>query len=316
MTRLNIREYKQDDKNSVVSLLKKGLTAEFTVERWNWLHHNEVTLGSDIVVGEFEGKIVGVIGAIKKRFIFNDQLFVGGRHVDPVVDTSMRGKGVFTKLLYALNELSDDVHFSYTFPNAASFKGFAKTGYTSIGPILMPCCQLKFMGSPMKEKARYFKTGFKVPKKPKNDIKKIHFDHLKHLAPRAPKDKYTLQRDYAYLNWRYKESPVKKYELFVHQLTNEIANACIILNDEYTVYIMDYVEYTEKIDMADYLSAIKNNYGKKKIVAWDNNLPDINDYFFGKSQQNFLVREGKLKMPDEFYNRQNWFVTRGEVEGN
>lgn len=316
MGRLTIREYEVNDKREIVDLLKRGLTERFTLERWNWLHHNDVTLGSDIVVAEYDGKIVGTVGAIKKRFRFNDETFVGGRHIDPVVDVSMRGKGVFFKMLGALNELSRDVNFSYTFPNNPSFKGFAKYGYKSIGPIYIQYCQLSFVSSGFKEKLRYLKTGIKLAFKDCNTVSKSDINDLKNLHPALPIERYHLARDFNYLRWRYTESPVKKYDILCFQESGKVVLACVIAIEDSSVAIVDVIPYIDDVDSAMIILGIKRIYGNVKVNNWSAGLPSLNKYFFGKGIQNFMILEGNRKMPDKLYDKNFWYVTKGEVEGN
>jgi len=314
MGKLILRDYSSEDKAALVRLLQDGLSKDFSMERWDWLHHNEVTLGSHIVVAEYDGKIVGTVGAIKKRFVYNSEEFVGGRHIDPVVDKSMRGKGVFPKMLNALNEMCTDVNFSYTFPNAASFKGFDRTGYISLGPLLVPVCQLSFFNTTFKEKIRYLGTGVKIVGENKN-INTASFDELEGLTATPRPDKYALKRDYNYVRGRYAASPVRSYELLVSKIDAVIQNACILEHSQ-NVSIIDLVEYGSEICLPEYLKAIRKLYGKVAVNVWNNSLPDVDRYFLGKSIQNFLVRKGNLKMPESFFSKENWYLTKGEVESN
>ncbi len=316
MTRLAIRDYSEKDKQEIVMLLQRGLTEQFSVERWNWLHHNDVTYGSHIVVALYENEIVGTVGAIKKKFVYNNEAYVGGRHIDPVVDNKMRGKGVFTKMLNALNEMCVDVDFSYTFPNGASFPGFAKTGYTSVGPILMPYCQLGFWGKSAKEKIRFFTTGAKTVLGKKYNIVKTSIDDLKNLKPVVPQNRYLVQRDYHYLKWRYSDSPVKEYQLLACRHDNAVQNACVVTVSNGNVFMVDLMEYESRINISDYLKAIREMYGNVSVGIWNSSLLGVNKYFSGKSKQNFLVREGRLSMPDEFFRLTSWFISKGEVESN
>jgi len=316
LARLILREYSEEDKRDLVKLLQHGLTKNFTTERWNWLHHNIVTLGSYIVVALYDNRIVGTVGAIRKKFTYNNERFVGGRHIDPVVDKSMRGKGVFTKMLYALNEMCNDVNFSYTFPNAASFPGFAKTGYTSVGPIFVPSCQLSFLNVAIKEKVRYLTSGIKTVGRKDTSIIQGSFDELKEAVPVTPKNKYALMRDYSYIKWRYADSPIKSYEVLISKLNKTIQNACIVLKNDRLISIMDFIEYQSEISILDYLTAIKKIYGKVTVSVWDSSISDIHKFFVGKSTQNFLVHKGNLKMPERVFDKSFWFITKGEVEGN
>lgn len=316
MGRLKIREYQTEDKHEIVKLLKKGLSERFTLERWNWLHHNKVTMGSDIIVAEYDGKIVGNVGAIKKKFCYNDEIFVGGRHIDPVVDVIMRGKGVFFKMLGALNELSSDVNFSYTFPNNPSFRGFSKFGYKSIGPIHIQYCQLSFMKSNFREKFRYFKTGVKIALKDCNTVRKVDIGELERLKPILPIDRYYLVRNFDYIRWRYVESPVKMYDMLAFEKDGMITVSCVVEEEESNVSILDLIPYTKNVDASMILSGIKKIYGNVKINNWSTGLQNINKYFYGKGIQNFMILEGNRKMPNNLYDKNYWYVTKGEVEGN
>jgi hypothetical protein len=253
---------------------------------------------------------------MKKRFRYNDETFVGGRHIDPVVDISMRGKGVFFKMLGALNEISRDVNFSYTFPNNPSFKGFAKYGYQSTGPIYIQHCQLSFVRSGFKEKLRYLKTGIKLAFKDFNTVAKVDINTLKNLHSALPKNRYYLKRDFDYLRWRYAESPVKKYDILAFEEGGELVMSCVTAQHDNSVAIVDVIPYAEKVDTQMILSGIKQIYGSVKVNNWSTGLRSLNKYFMGKGVQNFMILEGNRKMPDNLYDKNFWYVTRGDVEGN
>lgn len=316
MGALKIREYDEMDKDDIVDLLKRGLTEQFTLERWNWLHHNPITIGSDIVVAEYDGKIVGTVGAIKKRFRYNEETFIGGRHIDPVVDVSMRGKGVFFKMLNALNEISTDVNFSYTFPNNPSFKGFAKYGYKSIGPIYIQYCQLIFLKSGLKEKLRYLKTGVKLFGSDGSGVTKGGLDELENSTPVLPVNTYYLTRDLEYLKWRYADSPVKKYDILISRCSGQVTMACVVATEAQNISILDVIPYSKNIEPGAVMSKLKAMHGPVRIDCWDTGFQPMNRYFLGKGVQNFMILEGNLKMPDTLYDKNCWYVTKGEVEGN
>jgi hypothetical protein len=317
MAQLILREYTDEDIPELVSLYQRGLTEQYNYERWVWLYKNVASLGSHIVVAESDGRIVGAVGEIRKRFEFNDQVLLGGRHLDPVVDKSMRGKGIFLKLLGVLNELCGDVDLIYCFPNSVSYPGFKKAGYKPLGPITTPYCQLGFWGLSLKEKMRYFLTGVKTLGRKNTNIYRGELEELKELKSIAPSNKYALLRDYSYLKWRYAESPIYSYEVLIHRQGDIIQNACIARqNMDGSVSVVDFVRYHDQIDMGDYLVAFRELYGKVTVVIWDNNVSNIHKYFWGKSPHNFLVRKGKSKMPEEIFQSSFWYVTSGDVESN
>lgn len=317
MAQVILREYTDEDIPELVSLYRRGLTEQYSYERWVWLYRNAATLGSHIVVAESDGRIVGAVGEIRKRFEFNNQVLLGGRHLDPVVDKSMRGKGIFLKLLSVLNELCGDVDLIYCFPNPVSYPGFVKAGYKPLGPIPTPYCQLGFLGVSLKEKVRYFLTGVKTLGKKKALIYRGSLEELKELKPAAPLNKYGLLRDYRYLKWRYAESPIHSYDVLIHRRDNIIQNACIARrNMDGSVSIVDFVRYHDQIDIGDYLVAFRELYGNVTVVTWDNNVSNCHKYFLGRSRHNFLVREGKSKMPEEIFQSSFWYVTMGDVESS
>lgn len=317
MEEVIIREYRKDDKGALVELAKSGLSREFSVNRWDWLYHSASVVGSHIAVAEYEGRIVGSMGAVKKRFVWNDEEFVGGRHVDPVVDKSMRGKGVFSKILKVLVEMNNDVDFIYTFPNAASFRGFEKGGYTSIGPIPVGYCNLAFVGAGIKDKIKFFRTGLKLLGKHYTRVEKGVLEDLKGREWRKPLDRYSLKRDYTYLDWRYGQSPVKDYDILVcRDKKGEILSACIVTLEKGFLCIVDIVEYSESIEIEEYLLAIKRLYGPVTVWLWNNNVPGLNRFFWTRGWHNFMVRSCRKKMPDRFFKKETWYITHGEVESN
>lgn len=318
MSGIKIREYSETDKGEIVELLKNGHTKDYSLERWNWLHHNSKTLGSHIIVAEYDGRIVGQFGAIKKRFVYNDKYFIGVKDVDPVVDKVMRGKGIFEKMIHALNEKCNDVDFIYNFPNNVSYPGFVKAGYASLGPIPPIYCQFGFSGLKLKEKIRYILTGMRIAGRTNKKVIKGNFEDLKDLKPKLPKDKFYLYRDYNYLSWRFKESPLKPYEVLISKSGNQIESACIILKSNKMISIVDAIEYDHEIEISEYLVALRDFYGDVIVEFWDNNLKSIRKYFIGNKYHghNFCLRVSRDEMPKEIFVRRNWYITPGEVESN
>ncbi len=324
MGELTIRDYKKEDRAKIIELSQKGLDKNFSVKRWNWLHHNKRTKGSSVVVVLHEGQIVGSFGLIRKTFAYRGDTFIGGRLVDPVVDSSMRGRGLFSKMIRALRERSADVAFEYLFPNALSYPGFLKAGYCSIGPIPQPYCQLKFFGEPVKEKLRYVATGMRIPRRGKLTVTSGSVGELKEATPVTPFDKFGLVRDYNYLKWRYDESPMKTYDILIARDSHRVQSACVIHRNGQLLNIVDFITYGDPLVLPDYIATIRELYGKVTINLWDNSIDGIGRYFIGdvrqylgqKNGHNFMVLERNRKMPDEFFNRLHWYVTEGDVEAN
>ena len=316
---LIIRNFKTDDKEQLVEVAKKNLSKEFSVKRWDWLYNSPENEGSHIIVAEYDGQAVGSVGAIKKRFVLNGEEYIGGRHVDPVVDVSMRGKGVFTKMLKVLNEVNTDVDFIYTFPNKASFRGFEKMGYTSAGPLPVGYCHMGFQNAGMKDKIKYFKTGFKLCLNNHTNVVKGSIEDLKDAVWKMPADRYALVRDYRYISWRYGKSPIKNYDVLIcRNEKEEILNACVVTQKDDLVCLVDLLEYTEPIAIENYLVAVRQMYGPVTAWLWKNNVErKIDSYFWARGQgHNFMVRVVNKEMPQAFFDHNNWFLSHGEVESN
>lgn len=318
MNNINFRLYTRSDRNELISLYQRALNKSYS-ERWfDWLYNDTFNSNSLILVAEHEGAIVGAISEIRKTIVHNGNQFQCGRHVDPVVAPSMQGKKVFSRLLKAVHEISEGVvDFYYCFPNEASLPGFLKNGYVQAGPFRTPKHQAKYLGVPLKEKVRYFLTGAKTAGRKSSSVEKVPFERLRGLDFHFPHNRFMLLKSYDYINWRYVRNPLKSYELLIQLDNQKVRSACVIKNRGDCKYaIIDFFQFDPVFSMREFLLFIRDNLNGSEISIWDTGYGDIPDYFYGKDTHNFLVREGKTKMPDSFFNKDHWWLTAGEVESN
>lgn len=314
-----IRKYHESDRIHLISLYKNDLSDNYSEEWFDWLYHHPFNPDTLILVAEYDDKIVGALGEIRKPIVYNERQFICGRHVDPVVDSSMRGKKVFSRLLRTIHEMSASyVDFYYCFPNSASLPGFLRNGYVQAGPFRTPTHQNQFLTVSMKEKIRFLRTGLKIIYAKNHTVEQADFKELENANFIVPKDKFVLNKSYNYLEWRYVDNPIKSYDLLISRRQNQKINAACVtqLQGKGRVSIMDLFQFDSNLNMSAFLVAIRDIFKARMVSVWDNGPEGISRYFYGNSWHNFLVREGKSSTHGNFYNMKHWFLTKGDVEGN
>jgi hypothetical protein len=137
--------------------------------------------------------------------------------------------------------LTNDIHSLFAIPNNNSFNAFINEGSTEIThlPLLIKPIKLsKYFGTPIKQILKPFDIFWKN-KKTFSDIDELNDDFddsFENLAKKTSERVSVMNgRTKEFLNWRYRNHPTQKYQIFTHKINNELIG-----------YIITKIHYIEK----------------------------------------------------------------------
>jgi GNAT superfamily N-acetyltransferase len=137
---LAVRPYRQEDEAEVIDLLTSALgggpAGERTPEFFRWKHLANPFGPSLLLVGEAEGRIVGLRAFLRWRFQAGSRELRAVRAVDTATHPEFQGRGVFSELTTtALGILADQADLVFNTPNEKSVGGYLKMGWHAVGAV-------------------------------------------------------------------------------------------------------------------------------------------------------------------------------------
>jgi hypothetical protein len=248
------RRFELNDFDSLIGLLRSTFNGYPEMQYWTWKYSNNPHGFPIIFVAEDKEKIVGCYILNPVRLRIGQELVMGAQSVDAAVDSAYRGGGIFKKLAVgAIAEAAkEDVSIIYAFPNEISYKGQVRIGYRPM--FIIPKMYRIFQTSSLLKAKTHVNDSFilktlgvmdnlqKIRKervmqscaKSKNDIKVrviTEFDSRFSdfwKAVYKENNGLLIERDLAYLQWRYMDHPQKNYTTYVCENSKEIIGFIVI----------------------------------------------------------------------------------------
>jgi GNAT superfamily N-acetyltransferase len=139
-TGLAVRPFLAKDEAEVLALLAaslgRGPTGSRSAELFHWKHLNNPFGRSLLVVGEADGRIIGLRAFMRWRFVAGDRTLQAVRAVDTATHPDFQGRGVFSELTRAaLAEAREQADLVFNTPNEKSLPGYLKMGWTVVGRV-------------------------------------------------------------------------------------------------------------------------------------------------------------------------------------
>lgn len=211
------------DRAAILPLLS-GAIDDFAVDpeaHWRWKFEQNPHGPASIWVADDDGRLAGCYVWNPVRLRFRDRSFAGAQAVDAVVDPAYRGRGVFTDLVRAALADEDGETFAavYAFPVEAAYRGQVKLGFRlcwTVTPVYRPLLP----GS----RRRSFE-GLEV-----SGVSRID-ERFDLFAGRSDEAAIHVERDAAYLQWRYLDHPVRSYEVLACSRGEELCGYCVFRVD-------------------------------------------------------------------------------------
>ncbi|SCY39109.1 GNAT family N-acetyltransferase [Flavobacterium caeni] len=191
---------------------------------WQFFKNTEKTGYVDIAFDTEKQKAAAIYAVSCVKFKIGGEVSVGTQSLDTITDVDYRGKGLFINLAKSVykNAANNGVALVYGFPNGNSIHGFAKKlDWQVLDPV-------PFLMKPLRSK--YFSDRIKFLKwLPNVNLSWSGYTKDKNFSiaeqnhfPEAADALWTkfsknipvaVQRDAAYLNWRYVQKPNEHYKI-------------------------------------------------------------------------------------------------------
>jgi hypothetical protein len=284
------RRFEENDFHSLLSLLRSTFNGYPEMKYWVWKYTKNPHGSPVIYVAEDKGRIIGcyILNPVKLRM--RQVLVTGAQSVDAAVDNAYRGGGIFKKLAVGAiaQAAKDGVSIIYAFPNEISFKGQVRIGYHPMF-IIPKMFRVFRMGSLLEgrlrlggsylQKAVGMMDAFQRINKEKISVESNYglkvrvitdFDSRFEVFWKEickENNSVLVERDLAYLNWRYVKHPEKQYTTYVCEKNGEVVGY-VVVNAERNVSIEG--EGTDKFsvgNIVDLLTLPNMTNAARSLVA-------------------------------------------------
>jgi GNAT superfamily N-acetyltransferase len=140
LTGVKVRTYRNEDEPAILALLRsslgRGPAGERTTDFFRWKHLRNPFGRSFMLVGEADGRVVGLRAFMRWEFRAADRTLLAVRAVDTATDPGYRGRGIFRELtLRAVDALRGEVDLIFNTPNSQSRPGYLKMGWRKVATV-------------------------------------------------------------------------------------------------------------------------------------------------------------------------------------
>lgn len=324
---LEFRLYKYGDFDACVDLIRSGHDANFSDQRFRWLHEQGPGGESAIALATDKGVVVGIYSVIRKRMRAAGKLYIGGRDVDPVVHPAYRGKRLFTRLLEFGLDGFTGIDFFFNFANAASAPGFRKGGWQDLYAPKDMVRQLGYSKIVSREFGLWL-IGRAIPA-PRSSaaVKELHSHEVRailpadNLASNKARGRIQVERGSNYLVWRYLNSPLHQYRYFVSGGPAAWALAVVrLIESSNRLLVLDLLDLGRSPVLGEFLPTWASLFPTATVATWSAVPAELRRGWFANpmgqaKRQPILVRESPYgKTPRNLLQPENWMITHGDLE--
>ncbi len=266
--KISLWEDTEDEKQAILNLTKETF-GDVEINNplyFDWQYRDNPNGKALVLLARDDSNnlIVGTNTIVPMKLIVDDEIITSSLASNVQVHSDYRKKGIFSKLLLSMPKfaLANNINSFFGIPNDNSFKAFINHGSIEIThlPLLIKPIKLsKYFTSPIKQILKPFDIFWKhtstFP-----DIEELdgNFDDsFENLARKTSKRvSVTNSRKKEFLNWRYKNHPTRKYQIFTLKTNNELIGYIITkihyIGKKKIGVILDYMvnsDYNDKIQL-------------------------------------------------------------------
>jgi predicted N-acetyltransferase YhbS len=212
---MEIREGTEKDIPEILNVLRASLgetSSKKTEEVWRFKHIDN-PFGKSLVLVAFEGReMIGVRAFMRWQWQLGETKYITYRAVDTATHPKHQGKGVFKKLTLQAIDLAkaEGGDFIFNTPNQQSLPGYLKMGWEKVDKLrvqIKPTFPLNWISG----KTSIYSTELNASAQ---EIESI-CQHTN--LGKNKKGHYFTPKSKKYLNWRYEENPMQKYEVVAEE---------------------------------------------------------------------------------------------------
>lgn len=215
------RSAQPEDKAAVIDLLASafdGWHGDKNDAFWDWKFQRNPHGSAHISVAEDDGRLAGCYVLNPVRVHVGETTALAAQSVDAAVSPDYRGQGVFTDLAKTGLQEADEtgIQLVYAFPTPGAFGGQIRMGFKP--HLVIPKAYRPLIGSPRARHADGLEFG---------SVDRFD-DRFAAFALRGRDGELIVQRDPAYLQWRYFEHPTQTYETLTCERDGELLGYCVL----------------------------------------------------------------------------------------
>ncbi len=347
---LKVKDGREKDIDGILSL-RKVVFGEFEKDKlasefWRWEFMDNPDGNGLIYIVEDNGRIIGHLADIPRRFYVYGEIVLGTVSVDLMVAPEYRRRGIFEKMgRYAIQRVKEKNRtFMSSFPiRPQTINGFKKIGWIEILKLPVLIYPVRFSGilnnylrlTPLSiflaGVLRIFYDAifsFKERKQDKSveikEIKGIDQEFENFLNKHISIFPIIGVRDKNYMNWRYISHPTRFYTIYQAVKNGEIKGYIILRKADLlgfnTAVIVDLL--TTEIDLLYALIDKGISYGKREnvdmlcfMVPKDHYYYKIfKKYGFIRSPKSFRFMIYPQEDKKELFDPKNWYLTWGDTD--
>ncbi len=274
-----------DEKQAILDLTKKTFgDVDITgTAYFDWQYRDNPN-GKAIVLlardDDSNDMLVGTNTIIPLKLIVDNEIVTSSLACNVQVHPNYRKQQLFSNLLLSMPDfaLVNGINSLFAIPNDNSFKAFINEGSVEITrlPLLIKPIKLsKYFGFPLKQ----FLNPFDVFWKNTNvfsgieEFNKNFDDSFENLANKTSKRVSVMNsRKKEFLNWRYKNHPTQKYQVFIFKENNELIGYIITkihyIGKKKIGVILDYMvdsNYKDKSRLKNLIYKAISNFWKNDV---------------------------------------------------
>ena len=347
-----VRPYCEGDEEKILSLFlcEYGEKRYRTMEWWQWRHKQNPAGDAIIWVVEKGSEIIGhfCYVPLKRKFFWQSVIVMRGG--DALTKTEYRGQGIFSQLI--LKNLDDGQKRGWSFTmdlsGKNSYPGLIKTGsldackISKLVKVLYPGKVSRVIKNEMGTviaigvniigriyQIRCFKRKNNVFEK---DLilaeEKVFDESYDDFWERISQYlRIAIIRNSEYLNWRYRDNPVREYTIFAVRKHNQLLGFTALgcYQEKYNIgRILEFLVLPDQLDAAEMLLGQANDFFAEKgmdiiqCMARNRFLPKTlyKKYGYIKNpirKANFVVSPLSADLAtDDLRAKENWLVSFGE----
>ncbi len=282
------RRFEDKDQSSLLDLLRSSYDGWHSTEYWAWKYKQNPHGFPLIWVAEDKRKIVGcyILNPVKIRL--GRFSVLGAQSVDAAVDTAYRGAGIFKKL--ARNTITqaskDGIVITFAFPTEIAYKGQVRIGYRPM--FILPKMYKILNVSRLLEEQHN-----RISLRKASNILRLYEKVSRHRVPVVSNERLTIkridyfdsrfevfwericeentniliERDLAYLNWRYFKNPEKSYIVYVCEDNGEVIGYSLLSVEKSMSTQRDKTAKLSVGNIIDLLTLPKMNHASLHLIS-------------------------------------------------
>lgn len=301
-----MRPFRVGDEDAVRALFRECFGREMSAEEWTWKYRNSY-LGTSSVVAEDNDRIIAHYGGLKMRFYWSGRVFDAYQGCDAMTHPEYQSRGIIVKAALGFYEANPGREFIFGFPSERHATLMARwLGWNNH----------VFVSEMMKEVsgARQGVSFWRV----ETGWDRIAAGEINALWERI-KDSVnlSLEKRSDYVFWRYRDNPVKKYEviLFRGLFSRDLKAFAVVLEQGDELRVLDLIA-SRGVKLKKVLGCLEQKAaakGMKTIRLWMNPCEpecyELRDAGYREEKGvplTLRLFEGATLVPAHFFQRYNY----------